>query len=117
MLLPERLGANTAATLLELAFLTNPDEATRLARDDYKQALAQAIAGRDRGPARRRRPPTEGVRAGRAPSALKDRSDAAGAGVHLPLFDTGEHVQTGGDLYPDQLSSARRRGSCSRTAS
>jgi N-acetylmuramoyl-L-alanine amidase/GH25 family lysozyme M1 (1,4-beta-N-acetylmuramidase) len=44
VLLPERLGANTAAALLELAFLTNPEEATRLVRDDYKQALARAIA-------------------------------------------------------------------------
>ena len=44
VLLPGRLGANTAAALLELAFLTNPDEATRLIRDDYKQALARAIA-------------------------------------------------------------------------
>jgi N-acetylmuramoyl-L-alanine amidase/GH25 family lysozyme M1 (1,4-beta-N-acetylmuramidase) len=44
VLLPDRLGAHTAAALLEVAFLTNPDEASRLAHDDYRQALAQAIA-------------------------------------------------------------------------
>jgi len=40
----DRLAANTAASLVEIAFLTNPDEAARLTHDDYKQAIAQAIA-------------------------------------------------------------------------
>ncbi len=44
VLLPERVGAGAAA-LLEVAFLTNPDEASRFEHDDYRQALAQAIAG------------------------------------------------------------------------
>jgi N-acetylmuramoyl-L-alanine amidase/GH25 family lysozyme M1 (1,4-beta-N-acetylmuramidase) len=44
VLVSARHAANTAATLVELAFLTNADEATRLARDDYRQSLAQAIA-------------------------------------------------------------------------
>ncbi len=44
VLLPERQGPRTAASLLELAFLTNADEAGRLTHEDYKQALAQAIS-------------------------------------------------------------------------
>jgi N-acetylmuramoyl-L-alanine amidase/GH25 family lysozyme M1 (1,4-beta-N-acetylmuramidase) len=44
VLLPERQGSHTAASLLEVAFLTNPDEAERFTRDDYKQVLAIAIA-------------------------------------------------------------------------
>jgi N-acetylmuramoyl-L-alanine amidase/phosphatidylserine/phosphatidylglycerophosphate/cardiolipin synthase-like enzyme len=44
VLLPERQGPHTAASLLEIAFLTNVDEATRFSHEDYKQALAQAIA-------------------------------------------------------------------------
>jgi len=44
VLVPGRLAPRTAATLLEVAFLTNADEASRFAHDDYKQALAQAIA-------------------------------------------------------------------------
>jgi len=44
VLLPERLAPNTAASLVELVFLTNSDEASRLAQDGYKQQLAQAIA-------------------------------------------------------------------------
>jgi N-acetylmuramoyl-L-alanine amidase/phosphatidylserine/phosphatidylglycerophosphate/cardiolipin synthase-like enzyme len=45
VLLPSRHAAATAASLIEVAFLTNPDEADRLARDDYRQQLAQAICG------------------------------------------------------------------------
>ncbi|HEX3455975.1 MAG TPA: N-acetylmuramoyl-L-alanine amidase [Gaiellaceae bacterium] len=44
VLLPDRIGPTTAASLVELAFLTNPAEAARLADDGYKQQLAQAIA-------------------------------------------------------------------------
>jgi N-acetylmuramoyl-L-alanine amidase len=44
VLLSERQGPHTAASLLEVAFLTNPDEAERFMRGDYKQALAIAIA-------------------------------------------------------------------------
>jgi N-acetylmuramoyl-L-alanine amidase/phosphatidylserine/phosphatidylglycerophosphate/cardiolipin synthase-like enzyme len=44
VLLPERHAASTAATLLEVAFLTNPDEAHRLETDAYRQQIAQAIA-------------------------------------------------------------------------
>jgi N-acetylmuramoyl-L-alanine amidase/GH25 family lysozyme M1 (1,4-beta-N-acetylmuramidase) len=44
VLLPARLGARTAASLVEIAFLTNPPEAERLTHDEYRQALAQAIA-------------------------------------------------------------------------
>jgi N-acetylmuramoyl-L-alanine amidase len=44
VLLPERQGPHTAASLLEVAFLTNPDEAERFTHDDYRQALAIAIA-------------------------------------------------------------------------
>ncbi len=44
VLLPQRQGPRTAASLLEVAFLTNPDEASRFTHDEYKQALALAIA-------------------------------------------------------------------------
>jgi N-acetylmuramoyl-L-alanine amidase len=44
VLLPARQGPHTVAALLELAFLTNPQEADRLGHDEYRQALAQAIA-------------------------------------------------------------------------
>jgi N-acetylmuramoyl-L-alanine amidase/phosphatidylserine/phosphatidylglycerophosphate/cardiolipin synthase-like enzyme len=44
VLLSTRHSPNTAATLIEVAFLTSPDEAQRLAQEDYRQALAQAIA-------------------------------------------------------------------------
>lgn len=40
----DRHDPETGACLLEVAFLTNPDEATRLESDEYKQRLAQAIA-------------------------------------------------------------------------
>jgi N-acetylmuramoyl-L-alanine amidase/phosphatidylserine/phosphatidylglycerophosphate/cardiolipin synthase-like enzyme len=40
----DRQAAGTAASLVEVAFLTNPDEAERFTHDDYKQAIAQAIA-------------------------------------------------------------------------
>lgn len=44
VLLPDRVGPATAASLVELAFLTNPSEAQRLTGDGYRQSLAQAIA-------------------------------------------------------------------------
>jgi N-acetylmuramoyl-L-alanine amidase/phosphatidylserine/phosphatidylglycerophosphate/cardiolipin synthase-like enzyme len=44
VLVSTRHAAGTAASLVEVAFLTNPDEAARFAHDEYKQALAQAIA-------------------------------------------------------------------------
>jgi len=44
VLLPVRHAGNTAASLVEVAFLTNPSEAERLSHDEYKQQLAQAIA-------------------------------------------------------------------------
>ena len=40
----DRQAPATAATLVEVAFLTNPDEAERFTHDEYKQAIAQAIA-------------------------------------------------------------------------
>ena len=40
----DRQAPRTAATLVEVAFLTNPGEAERFTDDDYKQAVAQAIA-------------------------------------------------------------------------
>jgi N-acetylmuramoyl-L-alanine amidase len=103
VLMPARQGPHTAATLLELAFLSNPDEASRLARDDYRQALAQAIAD---GIATRISPAaTDKVtaQAACAPSALKLALTRPAQAYAEPLFDTGEHVLTGGDLYPDQL--------------
>lgn len=45
MIVPTRHYVRTAATLLELAFLSNPAQAARLATDAYKQQLADAIAG------------------------------------------------------------------------
>jgi len=106
VLLPARQGAHTAASLLEVAFLTNPQEAERLARDDYRQSLAQAIADGivERLPA-----------AAPAPAAAAFESATCATGVSKlaltqravayahPLFDTGEHVQTGGDLYEGRL--------------
>jgi len=44
VLLPQRQGDHTAASLLEVAFLTNPAEAERLAHDAFRDALAGAIA-------------------------------------------------------------------------
>ena len=44
VLLPDRHAAGTAAALVELAFLTNAEQAARLIDETYKQALAQAIA-------------------------------------------------------------------------
>jgi N-acetylmuramoyl-L-alanine amidase/phosphatidylserine/phosphatidylglycerophosphate/cardiolipin synthase-like enzyme len=44
VLLPARHAPKTAASLLELAFLTNPEEAARLSGDEFKQQLAAAIA-------------------------------------------------------------------------
>ncbi len=41
----DRHHASTAACLLEVSFLSNPQEAQRLAQDSYRQDLAQAIAG------------------------------------------------------------------------
>ena len=40
----DRQAPGTAASLVEVAFLTNPGEAERFTHDDYKQAVAQAIA-------------------------------------------------------------------------
>src|SRR5262245_18620937 len=104
VLIPARQGPHTAATLLELAFLSNPDEAKRLTQDDYRQALAQAIAD---GIATRLSPaaPLDKVtaQAACAPSALKLALTQPARAYAEPLFDTGEHVMSGGDLYPDQL--------------
>ena len=44
VLLPVRHAARTAATLVEVAFLTNPEEAHRLESESYRQSIAQAIA-------------------------------------------------------------------------
>jgi hypothetical protein len=107
VLLPARQGAHTAASLLEIAFLTNPGEAGRLAREDYRQALAQAIADGiasrlSAGPAAAVVQSVSGY-AMCAPSALKLSLTRRAQAYAEPLFDTGEHVLTGGDLYPDQL--------------
>jgi len=45
VLVPERHGPNTKACLLEIAYLTNRSQASRLERDSYRQDLASAIAG------------------------------------------------------------------------
>jgi N-acetylmuramoyl-L-alanine amidase/GH25 family lysozyme M1 (1,4-beta-N-acetylmuramidase) len=44
VLIPVRHASRTAATLVEVAFLTNPGEAHRLESDAYRQSIAQAIA-------------------------------------------------------------------------
>ena len=44
VLLPSRHAANTAASLAEVAFLTNPAHARRLEDDGYRQRIAAAIA-------------------------------------------------------------------------
>ena len=50
VLLPSRVGADTAACLAEVAFLSNEGEARRLADTAYRQQVAEAIAAaiRDR---------------------------------------------------------------------
>jgi hypothetical protein len=45
VLLTERHSPHTSACLLEIAYLTNRDEALRLERDSYRQDVASAIAG------------------------------------------------------------------------
>ena len=44
VLLPARHDLATAACLLEVSFLTNPEEASRLADEQYKARIARAIA-------------------------------------------------------------------------
>jgi N-acetylmuramoyl-L-alanine amidase len=44
VLLPERHAPDSAVCLAEIAFLTNPDQARRLAGNDYRQQLAEALA-------------------------------------------------------------------------
>ena len=44
VIMPTRHHANTAAVLLEVAFLTNPEQAARLTDNDYKNRIAGAIA-------------------------------------------------------------------------
>src|SRR6266581_1496256 len=44
VLLPARHAPATAACLAEVAFLTNPGEASRLADDTYRQQIARALA-------------------------------------------------------------------------
>jgi len=44
VLLPARHAARTGACLVEIAFLTNPQQADNLSRGDYKDRIAQAIA-------------------------------------------------------------------------
>jgi len=44
LLVPERHGPNTRACLLEIAYLTNRSQASRLERDPYRQEIAVAIA-------------------------------------------------------------------------
>jgi N-acetylmuramoyl-L-alanine amidase/uncharacterized protein YycO len=44
VLLPARHAPGTAATLAEIAFLTNPDEERRLADESYRDQIAQALA-------------------------------------------------------------------------
>ena len=44
VIMPSRHHANTAAVLLEVAFLTNPEQAERLTDDNYKTRIAGGIA-------------------------------------------------------------------------
>jgi N-acetylmuramoyl-L-alanine amidase len=44
VILPSRHAPQTAACLLEVAFLTNPAQAQRLANEAYRQRIAEAIA-------------------------------------------------------------------------
>ncbi|MBT8440052.1 MAG: N-acetylmuramoyl-L-alanine amidase, partial [Gammaproteobacteria bacterium] len=44
VIMPTRHHANTAAVLLEVAFLTNPEQAERLTNDNYKNRIAGAVA-------------------------------------------------------------------------
>jgi N-acetylmuramoyl-L-alanine amidase len=44
VLLPERHSPGTAACLLEIAFLTNPAQASRMMRSEYRDGIAAAIA-------------------------------------------------------------------------
>ena len=43
VLRPDRHAERTAACLVEVSFLTDPDEADRFARDDYRQLVAAAL--------------------------------------------------------------------------
>ncbi len=44
VIIANRHHPNTAAVLLEVAFLTNPDQAQRLTHENYKEQIANAIA-------------------------------------------------------------------------
>lgn len=44
VLTPSRHYVDTAACLLEVSFLTDPNEEVKLSQDDYKQRIAEAIA-------------------------------------------------------------------------
>src|SRR5438046_193579 len=44
VLLPARLASDTSACLAEVAYMTNPDQANRLAGGAYRQQLADALA-------------------------------------------------------------------------
>jgi N-acetylmuramoyl-L-alanine amidase/GH25 family lysozyme M1 (1,4-beta-N-acetylmuramidase) len=128
VLLPARQGARTAATLLEVAFLTNPQEAERLAHDDYRQSLAQAIADgiADRLPAKaavaqtlersaRRIDGVDCTSGNRLPSWDELRED----GIQFVLLkasegrawiDDGFHVQAGEAPRPERSYRARHDG-------
>jgi N-acetylmuramoyl-L-alanine amidase len=45
ILLPEAHRADTRACLVELSFLSDPEEETRLARGEYRERIADALAG------------------------------------------------------------------------
>ena len=87
VLLPARQGLHTAAALVELAFHTNPAEAERLTHDDYRQALAQAIADGivDRLPAARVQAAAAALSSyARAPFGTEARLDEAGGRLRAP---------------------------------
>ena len=81
----------TPATLVELAFLTNPYEAARLAHDDYRQALAQAVA--------------DGI-AERLPAARPAAQSLAGAQTRIDGVHPSEHnpnMPGAAELRADQI--------------
>ncbi len=90
----DRQAPGTAASLVEVAFLTNAAEAERLTHDEYRQAIAQAIA--------------DGI-AERLPSDAVAQSLSGGAPPAASIFlvpnlslDYTDYVQpvTRGDLEP-----------------
>lgn len=117
VLVAARHAPQTAATLIEIAFLTNPQEAGRLADTAYRQALAQGIV--DGIEASGTQPTAGALAAGPARidgvdaytnDALTDWSELRSDGIRFLIHKATEHDRFKDSSYPVRRDRAHEAG-------